>query len=601
MFLTTQSCDQYESPDPRDFVNDSLETKQLYVNLYDQKSDQGQFWFPTQSAATNYWVMIGANSNNNNFDDNSLRNHLLGESIVGLMALAVNEGRSNTMVWTDVNNSSYLDIIASSGMTHNGNQTTWELIGQVDEIREQINGYVLCKVRNEESISAAAIASHVYRSIIVDEFYQDSVIALGYEMTYDARDKTTADAWNEFKDQCNNNALVLMPTQTGNLKSFAIANRLMMVNYNKKMGTSNNGTNAALFNTILDWLEPLSPVLGWEQGLGEDAFVEPISRSGNVMVPSDWMWNVPAMSADYAGKQSGLATVSNPHYYDYDSESHFVSFLMSDGDNVQWMMNNFLNNTYFLSTANNETQMSFGVPLANLSMMAPQQMRKIFDNQGLSNTVVEFGGGGYYYPDNFAENKNREELLGQLAVKLAHHMRQHRTKVLGLIAKDVTSEEAKQAYQAYISANDQLEGIVVFQYHPYAGGDGEVMWFTNAEGYDIPVITARYAIWNHGNNNLPNQGTPTYISQKINELAASSQQTFSMVAVHAWSRFSDIGDSDDPLAENLGGSSSGVLPVSWTVRKLDPQVKVVNLQELIWQLRMKEKPEQTNEFLSKYY
>lgn len=40
-------------------------------------------------------------------------------------------------------------------------------------------------------------------------------------------------------------------------------------------------------------------------------------------------------------------------------------------------------------------------------------------------------------------------------------MRQYQIKLLGIMAMDVKSEAAKEAYQVYVDANDQLEGIVV--------------------------------------------------------------------------------------------------------------------------------------------
>jgi len=403
--LSLGACEVYHSPNPEDFAKDSTEIASLYLEQYDPIGDEGQYWIPRQKKGSNYWVVVNASSNENSFNDNSLRNHVLAESIIGLTSLAVNEGSSNTMVWTDISNSNYVMAEERLGMTRNGAQTTWELLTHHDNVKSHIDGYVLCKVRLEESLNVATIASHVYRSIIVDEFYEDSIIALGYEMKYDARNISTEEAWAEFRDECNNDALVLMPTLTGNLKSFAIANRLMSVNYNKKMGSSSGGTNKAVFEEVLNWLEPLSPVLGWEQGLGEDAFVQPISESGNMMVPSDWMHNPTMMSASYENNQPGLATVTNPNFIDFSDSLHYASFFLTDGDNVQWMMNNFRIDDYYSSVLNTDIKMGFGLPVANLAMLSPGQLDLLFNEQVPNNTLMEFGGGGYYYPDNFGKNK----------------------------------------------------------------------------------------------------------------------------------------------------------------------------------------------------
>lgn len=179
-------------------------------------------------------------------------------------------------------------------------------------------------------------------------------------------------------------------------------------------------------------------------------------------------------------------------------------------------------------------------------------------------------------------------------------MRQHRVKILGLVAKDVDSDAAKEAYAEYIAANDQLEGIVVIQYSPYAGGEGQIMWFENTKGYKIPVVTVRYSIWNFGQNNQEREGTPAYIASKIN--SDSRENPFTVVSVHAWSKFTDTGGSDDPVAEAAeGGEVVGAGAAKLCMGRLNSDVKVVNLQELIWRIRMYYEPEQTLEILSKIY
>lgn len=161
---------------------------------------------------------------------------------------------------------------------------------------------------------------------------------------------------------------------------------------------------------------------------------------------------------------------------------------------------------------------------------------------------------------------------------------------------DCDSPDAMDAYKAYIEANDMLEGIIVVQYSPYSAGDGEVYWFENSEGFNIPVITTKYSLWNHGRN-MSNQGSPAYIASKVNELEEGS---FSAICVHAWSRFTDIGESDDIIAEHAdGGNVIGVEAARKCIDRIDDNTRIVNLQELIWQLRMHHFPRETELFLSR--
>lgn len=593
------ACNDYTTPDPTAHKKDSVRTE-LYVEQYDQFSDKGQYNFPLQKLGSEYWIVTNSTSNVNDYSDNSLRTSLIAESIIGLTALAVNEDRGVTMVWSDVASTEYIALRNSLGITNKGTASVWELLEE-PEIKQCIKGYVLCNMLRQESLSAATVAAHVYQSIIVDTYNEEKVKDLGYTKTYDASLETPETTWAKFKDSCNNNALVFMPTLTANNKNFAIAHRLMFLNYNKRHNSGSSGNNSALFKEILAGLKPLSPVIGWEQNIDEHAFVDLVSRSGNLMVPADWLYNLALTSANYPNKQAGLATVVNPNYINYSDSISYASFFLTDGDNVQWMVTGFQNPKYYSNIDNLATKISLGLPVCNLATMIPDQLTRLLADQAPSNSIIEYGGAGYLYADDFASNADRTTLLEQHASLVANHMKQRRVKILGLFCNNVASDAAKEAYQAYISQNDQLTGVIAVQYDPYAGGNGNIYWFRNSKGLNIPVITTRYSIWNRGNSNTSNTGTPAFIASKINELASTEKSTFSLIAVHAWSAFSDIGDSNDWLAENANGAYYGATPVLWCVNRLNKNVKVVNTEEFIWQLRMQVYPEETKNLLSTFY
>ena len=201
-----------------------------------------------------------------------------------------------------------------------------------------------------------------------------------------------------------------------------------------------------------------------------------------------------------------------------------------------------------------------------------------FDLSGL----MEMLGGGYYYVDTYSQDHNRKTNLRVAAKRLAVSMRQYQIKLLGIMAMDVKSEAAKEAYQVYVDANDQLEGIVVLQYSPYAGGEGEVFWVTNKAGYDIPVITVKYSLWDRIHER---EGSPDFIASKLKEEA--QEESFSVVCVHAWSRFE--------------GDTYGASAAKRCAERLDDRFEAINMQELVWRLRMSRRPEQTLDYLNKIY
>lgn len=175
-------------------------------------------------------------------------------------------------------------------------------------------------------------------------------------------------------------------------------------------------------------------------------------------------------------------------------------------------------------------------------------------------------------------------------------MRQHRIRVLGLMAKEsVGSGEAKEAYQAFIEANDQLEGIIALQYTPYAGGKGDIYWFANKEGYQIPVITIKYSLWNEPYIR-EREGTPKYIANRLDK--DQNNPDFNLVCIHAWSHFSDQGKDCNELAETKNGNIMGSGIATLLKNHLDDSYEVVSLQELIWQVRMRFYPKQTRKYIA---
>lgn len=558
-----------------------------YESIYDEVSDNGQYYMPeTIRTPKKYWTLVNASSDDPGLNGigEGLQYSLLCQSLAGIVNRAMDEGKTDVGIWLDVSGKSY-DLSKKSIGDEIGRQTGIELLtkeyGPVDgipvDVKKYVDGYVLTDVvGNPESGVVASVASHVYNSIIVDVRDKEYFDGLGYKMNYDARKKTTADAWQEFKDKCSNEALVVMPVKTAELREFVIKNKLFCININKSYGSADHGQNQKLFTEVLSWLKPNAPVLGWEQGVSEDSFVNPASIAGHPLLASDWSYNHTLTSVNYKNRQSNLlAKVKNPRSIDYGQDACFVSFFLSDGDNYQWVMNDSFTENNYCQEARSASKMSFSLCAEALSELAPAQLENILNLQGSENTVFESFGGGYFYVDTYSTEKNRTENLEIIAKRAASHMRQHRIKVLEIIAEDVFSDKTKEACKAFIDANDQLEGIIAIQYSPYNGGKGKIFWETNAAGYDIPIVTTKYSLWKGGSDG---QGNPKTIASELK----SAKDSLALVCVHAWSDFDGLHSCSAALScLNQAGSS----------------FKAANVQELIWRIRMRYRKDQTLKYL----
>lgn len=543
--------------------------------------------------------------------ERGLRHHLLTQSLAGLVHRAAEQGKTRTVLWMGSRHeqSGYgvsHRALDEMGLTSLGEITAYELATRTQElpgdVRHLIDGYVLTDLEhNPESNIVASVAAHVYNALIVDIRDRTRFDEAGYRMLYDAREKTTRDAWREFRDRCDNRALVLMPVNTGELREFAIANNLFVVNLNHVYADPSQGDNFDLFEEILAWLRPNSPVYGWDQGIDENRIADCISRWGNQALPYDWGYNTTLTSVVYPRRQAGIRVRHiDPSTIDYASDERFVSYYLTDGDNIQWMMGGF-DGPWYGHPLSAAMRMSYGVALANTSMIGPSQMASICDRQSAGVTLFERC--SYFFLDTYATRKDRLATLQQLAEAEARHMREHNCRILGTVTlRDAGSAEALEGYRLLIEANDRLDGILAIQYSPYADGKGRIFWFRNKKGYEIPVICTKFSIWNTGSINHAFEGSPAFVARKL-RTDTTANAKFSLVCVHAWSKFLDRGTDSDETAENLPEyekipwddprivHSAGAAELC--ARRLGDGFRTVNAEELIWRIRMEHNPEET--------
>ena len=590
-----------------------------YSSLLDTVADKGQYWHLEMKVVPRSYVScVGVahngtrnrlNTRGNNGPNGGFQGFITAQSAAGLINRAVEAGEIDCGVLFKMSDQYIGDKLSKEalndmGAIELGNCEVENLIdGSHPQFANVFKGYILTDVLgNIESSVYANVASHVMDYVIIDKrdeaYYNaiagdDSSHYLHQSNRFDATKKRTQDGWDEFKGECNNKALVLISSDNGELRDFAISHGLFVINIE-------DNKNRDLLDDVLAWLEPNSLVYGWEGDAGgEKAFVEPISKYGHMMVPSDILFNTNYNAVNYSNRQDGMyAHSDNPRLMNLeeDQDKKIVSFYLSDGDNVQWMMNGFVNSTFYLHADASRTKMSFGIPSTTLPMMVPAQMKNIFDQQPSGCTLVEALGGGYPYVDLFGSEstQGREVVLANLAEGVAAHMRQHNVKVLGLFTcNDTNSDGAKQAYEAYIKANDQLEGVVVIEYAPYAGGEGEIMWVENSAGYHIPIVTVRYALWANSNGN---QGNPDDVASMIRESDMSNP--FSVVAVHAWSGYNAAGTEGYGVGDERSRHRGPGAAQKCAELFSSDDTKVVNLQEMMWRIRMNKYPEETRKFLS---
>lgn len=529
----------------------------------------------------------------------STEERMIVASLSGLAARAVAEGNADEMIWEDVPSESYGILYeAAIGALAPKSIRTADWRELLREYREAgiVKGYVLYKKdlspgkpfsRRKSvdlSVNVATVYAGVLGAVLVEESLETEARKAGLKKLKDCRRIEPETCFAELKPVLNNRSVVSMDPKLPNCREYAIANRLMVY-----YGTGD------LAEKVLEWAEPLSPVVGWNCG-EEFVHTAMVSRWGHYNTASDKCENMMVLAAASAVMKPAKISKLNPGEIDYLDFSSFHSYLLSDGDNMQWTNGTFLTDrNFFANPDKGRFGMNWTSCPCNLSVMSVPAWNIIADGIPENNSIVEYGG-GYYYPDLFASDRpDRKELLAEFAERTGARMNELGVSVLGVICSDVNSAESAEAFGIFAGHIKGLSGIVAMQYYPYEL-DGGVKWFEDAEGTDIPVLTAGYSIWDAVDANRPLAGTPEFVSAMINrsvmDKAHTGQQPeLSFTIVHAWSCFNG-GNSSSKERPCQGASAAYE-----SSRLLLNDIKSVSIDELLWRIRMRYRPEQTNRLI----
>lgn len=511
---------------------------------------------------------------------------MLLESLSGLAAQAVNEGRFDEMVWINTDNISYKRIFEQStkaiGVSRFKSFNVWELLTYLKK-EKVVKGYVLynknLKKGNKDldnSSNVATVYASLLSSALVEASLEERIKKSGLRMKKDARRESLKNCFDRNKNKLNNSSALCISPVVSNVRDYAIAHKLMLFD-----------TDKALTEEVLEWVRPLSPILGWGIGDEYDA-TSIISEWGHYNTASDWCMNLPFISSVAPLIPIKKAKEIELGEINFSDTTYVHSFVMSDGDNMQWTMGAFNDNSAYAGhNRAKETGVSWSLCPTNLSIVSPVSWNELLYKQGLKNSFIEYGG-GYQYPDLFAKKRsNRKELLREFAQRMNVHLKKMNITIFGAIFKNVESLEAKEALQIYAEELEDITGMIAIQYFPYELGK-KVSWYKNRGGVEIPLITADFSLWNEVNAGRPLCGTPEFIASLINRelLAEQKANGYSWTIVHAWSNFAETSNITSKPAV-------GVNPIIATEKLLLKDIRVVSLNELLWRVRMKYKPEQT--------
>ena len=417
----------------------------------------------------------------------------------------------------------------------------WALIKENADLFDGAVAYELncCDV----GINMAATVSAATDLLGVPSTLIKKVNALGIKTVRDLSDIKGDNAerqrviFNEYKDGLSKTALVHQVVAEGNfhlvLRDFSIANRWVCVY------TGENDADRVLRREVLGWLNPNVPVYGWNDD--EIAFIKDISSFGDYAVPTDWSSNHSFFGQNIrpVKQRTRRALIA--------TDKHYVAFVMSDGDNVQWLEREFFTTSTFgqrqRSALDYKMSWTFSPSLAEL---CPDAAEKIYDGVKHDYFISGVSGVGYAncltYPrehlDKFTEMTSEAMRDSDLSVVC----------LLDNISLTENEEFVKDRLSSYTRFDNIIGGVWELDPDRYGSGKGKIFW---SDGK--PFVSVRFTMWHPScKEECVTKEWLDGIIADINAMpvAPDKEEGYTVVNVHPWTITME---SLDYVVSKLGG------------------------------------------------
>ena len=370
-----------------------------------------------------------------------------------------------------------------------------------------IAGYILCSL-SDGSVNAAIALGTVLGGIAVTEDNAARAKALHLPALADVRGRSlewvlAALGPGNFSSRVT---LIQDPQKTG-MADVAIAMRALAW-YPAK------SADEPLAQRVWGSLSPPFVALGW--GPDEKTTVATASAHGGAVLASDWASNLDVLSAfDLPAFSSppAAAAAAAPAA----PGVHTAAFLMSDGDNAQFILGPFAQDqAHFGSPDRGKVPMGWTLPPA-LVELAPVALRYFYAHaSGADDFVGGVSGAAYYYPDVAAAQAGPAAAasLVNLSQSYLASAGFRTLNILasadGLLSKDIAA--------AFLQA-PTLDAIFHYPYSDYAGDHGAVEFVGGK-----PVIGGRFCLWGDGSG--PNKDLKN-VTQAAQALVGASRDATS--------------------------------------------------------------------------
>jgi len=396
-----------------------------------------------------------------------------------------------------------LDLSRRYGVTYDSTYFN-DFNGLLTHFKPIIAGYILCNSA-DSSVNAAISICAISGGIAVNAADTATMNSIGIGQIYSTIGK--GEVWSFDTFQANYSKRIIsiqLPSKCTFLSDYTIfAGAFSFYDW---------PTNVAPLSFFSNELVN-SAVFGWSV---ENELVTTTSEHGLLVHASDFSSNLSVYSN---------FNIPQQHQINHTSDTvlrpgvHTVCFVMTDGDNIQWMGGGFENvSNWYGNPHRGEINLGWTISPA-LAELAPTQMKYIYDTaantpNGKDGFIAAPSGMGYSYPDVFSVPDSGAAITSRM-------MQKADLSILNVIANSYSVSELIP-----YAAQPNIDAIFYYTYQDnYWGANG---YTTCINGK--PVICARY--------NLVQPDYSTYsLAAAIDTMPKNpySDEGYSLIAVNVWS------------------------------------------------------------------
>ncbi|MCG8540480.1 MAG: hypothetical protein MJA82_11155 [Clostridia bacterium] len=288
------------------------------------------------------------------------------------------------------------DLRDNYGVPYTTTTDPWSL---VEEYKNYLDGYILYK-NGDSSLNVASSLAGILNAIPVEERIESTIQSYGLGKVIDVRGKDEQWCKNNYWNSFSHNVIIEQKEENELcLRDFAAMHKCMVF-YD---GTQNSSFRTSLMQSMNDD----AVIMGWGKVSGsEDGFIMNSGQSGVHYLPADWGKNLSVLSGFDPRKSYRQNTHDEPLY---EENVHYVTFIISDGDNVQWTLGRGMEDRWWGNNARGDFDMGWSFP-PSLMRLAPTVMNWYYDTAskgiGRDNFVVGPSGGGFFFPGDYPTSEH---------------------------------------------------------------------------------------------------------------------------------------------------------------------------------------------------